>query len=325
MSNDLMIPDKASVPAYVRNAEAARIANEEAAAGISTGMPPRIKLSQKSFIMVDGSGDEKPFPVSKLFIPPGEEQQYLPIVIIRAKVTFSKQWYSTPWNPSEEGKQPDCFSHDAVRPDPLALAPQCETCAACPNNQFGTGKDQANNPTKGKACSDNKILAVFVPGFGINMLRVPPDSLKGFGVYVKSLSAAGVPLAYVTTLLGFDPTVTTPRLVFKFGGYLPEDRIPKIEEMKALPDTAEIIGITPSAGAPALTAPPVNQQADVKAAAEKKAKEAAAAAAANTVIDMDLGMDSGGTVTATAANHAPASGGIADADLIAALGLPGLQ
>lgn len=280
MSNDLMIPNKADVPAHILNPELARQANEEAAAGISTGFPARVKLAGGKFALVDGGGEEKAFPASKLFVGP-DEVAYLPLIILRAKKALSKNWFASAYNPSDDGKGPDCFSGDAERPDPLALAPQSETCASCAHNAFGSGKDQAGNPTKGKACSDNKIMAAFVPGFGVHMLKVPPGSLKNFGLYVKQLSAAGIPLGNIKTLIGFEPTKTTSELIFRFGGYLPEDTLPKVLELSNSIETAEIIGGT-ATPAPAITRSPVpsgalasvNAGAEAAAEAAAKAKEA---------------------------------------------------
>jgi len=241
MSNDLMIPEASSVPAYLRNPELARKANEEAASGISTGYPARVKLSNGKFAMVNGAGEESMFPASKLVIGP-DENQYLPIIVIRAKRSLSKSWYVKPWDPtSDVTTPPDCFSEDSERPDATATSPQSDTCAACPHNAFGSGKNQAGEATKGKACADTKILAAHVPGFGVHSFKVPAGSLKNFGIYVKQLSANGIPLGTVKTLVGFDPTVTTSILVFKFGGYLPENLIPKLAEMSESIEVREIV------------------------------------------------------------------------------------
>lgn len=318
MSNtDLMIPNKADVPAYVLDAEAARRANEEAAAGISTGYPARIKLSAKTFALVDGNGDEKSFPASKLFAGP-DEQFYMPVVIIRAKAKLSKQFYISAYNPSLDGVQPDCFSLDAERPDASSPSQQSETCASCPQNAFGSGKDQQGNPSKGKACTDNKILAVFIPGFGIHALKVPPASLKNFGLYIKQLSAAGVPLGKVTTLIGFDPTQTFSVLIFKFGGYLPEASIPKVAELSASLEAEEIVGAPGGAfpvpkkeiaAGPSAEELKAQEEAKEKAEAAKvaaavkakeakaKAEEEALAAATPKADDIDLGL--GGAPTPT--------------------------
>jgi len=293
MSNELMIPSKAEIPAYILNPELARQANEDAAAGIGTGFPARIKLMGTKFALVDGNGEEKPFPPSKLFNGP-DDNQYLPIIILRAKKPLQKAWYLRKYDPNADTFQaPDCFSNDGERPDLSSPSKQSETCAACPHNAFGSGTDQNGNATKGKACSDSKILAVFVPGFGIHSFKLPPASLKNFGLYVKQLSGSGIPLGTVKTLAGFDLAQTYPVLVFKFGGFLKPDHMAQLEEMAMSVEVEDIVrGITVSAAAPALPAPPKPATApppadddlgldleDGKAAAEAEAKAKAEAAA----------------------------------------------
>jgi len=260
---DLMIPDRTTIPSYILNPTLAKQANDEAAAGISTGMPPRLKLSGKQFTLVDSGGEETPFPAGKMVIGP-DENAYLPMVVLRARKPLQKTWYATAFNPGEEGKSPDCFSVDGERPDPTSLAVQSDLCATCPHNQFGSGTDQNGNATKGKACADSKLLAIFIPGSRktetdpkVYQFKIPPASLKNFGLYVKQLSAAGIPLGTAQTLVGFDPAQTFPVVIFKFGGFLPEASLPKLAEMAALPETEDIIG---GFNAPALPAPPVAQQ-----------------------------------------------------------------
>lgn len=241
MTTDLMIPEASEVPAHIRNPELAKQANEEAAAGISTGFPARIKLSGKQFTLVDGNGEETPFPPAKMIS--GEDGNiYMPAIVLRAKKALTKSWYAQAYNPAAEGVGPDCFSNDSERPDPAALAPQADTCAACPMNAWGSGTDQNGNATKGKACADTKMLATFVPGFGVHSFKIPPASLKNFGLYVKQLSSAGIPLGTVKTLVGFDLTETFPILVFRFGGYIGEALMPKLAEMAASVEAEEAIG-----------------------------------------------------------------------------------
>lgn len=349
--NDLVIPNKSEVPAYILKPEYARAVNEEASAGISTGMPARVKLSGKQFTLVDGNGEETPFPPAKLVAGPADVL-YLPVIFLRAKKAIVKTWYASAFNPAEEGKAPDCFSNDGERPDPSALVPQCDVCAKCPQNAFGSGKDQAGNPTKGKACSDTKILAAFVPGFGVHSFKIPPASLKNFGLYVKQLSAAGIPLGAAKTLVAFDLVATFPVLVFKFGGFVPENTVGKLAELAMSLEVEEIVNNGVVAAMPATPQaaflPPVEDtaakeaaakaEADAKAkadaaakkkaAAEKKAAEAkakadaeaAAKAAAKPSVDLDLGLDLGGTPEEPEAELLDA-GGASDDDIAKALGL----
>jgi len=272
MANDLMIPEAAEVPAYILNPELAKLANEEAAAGISTGAPPRIKLAGKQFTLVDGSGNEIPVKPGDMFAGP-DKNLYMPVIVLRAKKEIQKAWYAKKFNPNDENREaPDCFSNDGVRPDASCRAIQCDSCANCPMNAFGSGKDQNGNPTAGKACSDNKILAVFVPKAGVHKFKLPPASLKNWGIYVKNLTARGIPVGNVKTLLGFDLAATFPVVTFQFGGFVPENLIPKLAEMAQSLEAEEIVNekIINSTHAPAAAPAPVQKPA---AAAKPKAVE----------------------------------------------------
>jgi hypothetical protein len=238
--NDLMIPEKGSIPAYLLNPEHAREANAEAMAGITTGAPPRVKLAGKQFTMVDGGGVETPYPPAKLKAGP-DGNLYLPLVVLRAKPAIQKSFYAGAYNPNAEATAPDCFSNDGVSPDPAAGHVQCALCANCPKNAFGSGTDQSGNATQGKACTDNKIIAVFVPNSGIHQFKIPPASLKNFGIYVKQLSASGLALGSVVTYVGFDMAATFPVLVFKFGDYVPQGSIEKLADLAQSLEAEEIV------------------------------------------------------------------------------------
>ena len=338
MANDLMIPES-GIPAHILalGAAAAAADNADALGGVSTGMPPRIKINGTKFALVSADGTELPFPASKLVIGP-DENQYMPIVVLKAKPALSKQFYLKKYNKDEEGASPDCWSEDGQRPAVGVVAPISEVCANCPKNAFGSGTDQDGNPTKGKACSDNKVLATFVPGFGVFALKIPPASLKNWGGFVKKLTSANIPVTAIKTFVGFEPTSSSPVLVFQFGGFVDEKAMPKLQAMAASPEVLEIIGGT----APTQKALPASQEvidqpaedeakknavaaaakkkADA-AAKKKKADEAAAAAlAAKTPppgddLDLDMSFDSGDTAPPVDA------GGTSDDELAAALGL----
>jgi hypothetical protein len=144
------------------------------------------------------------------------------------------------------------------------VTPQSKTCAACPHNAFGSGRDQDGKPTDGKACSDNKQLAVFTQApikagaensvFG---LRLPPASLKNFALYVKSLTSKRVPLAAALTIVGFDQNSSYPILTFRFGGLLNEQQYARITELSQGDEVVTIITPTPGghATAPAAATP----------------------------------------------------------------------
>jgi hypothetical protein len=166
----------------------------------------------------------------------------LGVVLLSAKANLDKSYYASAYDPNQtEAKAPDCFSHDGIKPDAAATTKQCENCAGCAQNQFGSGKDAQGNPGKGKACADRKMLAIFAERTACGF-SIPPASLKAFSHYVKETSRRGVDLSTAITIIGFDPNFSYPVLTFGFGGFLAEAQISKIEAMQASQAVADIIG-----------------------------------------------------------------------------------
>ena len=339
MAYDIIIPENAQVPAYALLDAHAAAANDDALFGATAGAPPRIKLAGKGFVLINEAGEETAYPPAKLAKGP-DDNLYLPVIILKAKRVFTKTFYMSAYNPNDaEHPAPDCMSTDGERPDALVFSPQSELCATCPQNAFGTGTDQNGNPTKGKACTDTKMLAVFVPGFGVYQLKVPPASLKNFGQYVRELTKRNYRVDATITYVGFDLTSDFPVLVFQFGGFVPEKTLPKLAELAASSEVDAIVnpmGMVSAApkaiAAPAPQAAPVvdtsaadeakaKAEAAVKkkaeAAAKKKAEaEAKAKAAQQSAPDLDLGLDDGVPSATSAGGAAPS-----DDELAAALGL----
>ena len=88
---------------------------------------------------------------------------------------------------------PTCFSFDAQMPHPDAEEPQHESCADCPQNQWGS----AGNG-KGKACKERVKLS-FIPhnvgdyGKAVPLyLRTPVTSTKNYLKYAASLPTKGI-------------------------------------------------------------------------------------------------------------------------------------
>lgn len=77
---------------------------------------------------------------------------------------------------------------------------QCDTCAACPNNQFGSAG-------AGKACKNGRKLAVLPADFTDEspmwILDVSPTALKYFDKYVSSLARNGILASMVSTVVSF--------------------------------------------------------------------------------------------------------------------------
>ena len=280
MSNIVPL-DNITLPAHLMNRKAA---NDVFAAGLPQGGGfPTIGLKGTRFV-VRADGAETALPSLEIAV-----------VLLSAKPNLDKTYYASKFDPNAtEAKSPDCFSKDGQRPDPSSVIKQAESCAGCPMNQFGSGVGADGSPSKGKACSDTKMLAIFANN-NVYGFKVPPASLKAFTNYVKETSRRGVDLTTAITVIGFDPNFSFPVLTFNFGGFLGEAQINKIDSLKGSAEVADIIGgvasvaveapkpavaveapkpapapaADPFAAAPAVTADPF---ADAPAAEEKPKK-----------------------------------------------------
>lgn len=109
---------------------------------------------------------------------------------------------------------PDCFSYGGVTPDPSVANKESDTCAGCPQNQYGSAKDENGVVKKGKACGNTHRLVLKVEGVELPvLLSLPPTSTKSFNQYLKQLSnlAGGVPYFAVKTEFSFDSGVQYPK------------------------------------------------------------------------------------------------------------------
>ena len=230
MSKDLMIPGE--IPEYAMvSADVAKEMYADAINGISAGAPPAIRVKGGKFRIVEG-GEETTI---KALV----EGQYLPVVVLAAKRALNKTYYAAAYDPANEPEAPDCWSLDSEKPDASIKNPVCATCAACPMNAFGSGRNAAGQPTKGKACTDTKIVAVAYNGAPY-ALRIPPASLKGFGSYVRGLQARNVLLGAVVTFLSLDDDADFPKLEFKVGAFVPRDKFETLADMAKSPEVHDI-------------------------------------------------------------------------------------
>ena len=235
--------DSITVPAFLQNRTAS---NDVFMAGLPQGGGfPTIGLKGTRFaVRADGA---------ETVLPSVE----IAVVLISAKSNLDKTYYASKYDPNaSEAKSPDCFSKDGIKPDASATMKQCESCAGCPQNQFGSGTDNQGNPGKGKACADTKMLAVFCNN-GVYGFKITPSSLKAFGHYCKETSRRGIDLSTAITVIGFDPNFSFPVLTFNFGGFLGEDQVNKIAALKSSPEVADIIGGSPNLVAPRVASAPV--------------------------------------------------------------------
>lgn len=144
--------------------------------------------------------------------------QFLDVVIIDAAESVSKVYYASGYKEGERAP-PDCWSVNGLTPDPASAHPQSPTCRGCRHNVFGSKIGDAGQ--KGKACPDNKRLAI-VPAHDLRneawggpmMLRLPPASFSNYTTFCGLMGARQIPPYAVVCRLTFDQNQAFPRIVF---------------------------------------------------------------------------------------------------------------
>lgn len=173
-------------------------------------------------------GDEKPLMRDDGDGPRGS----IEVVILNASKAVSKIWYEQGYVEGSNAA-PDCFSNNGVTPEPTAAKKQCESCAVCPHNQWGSRITPAGK--SGKACADSKRLAV-APLDDINnemfggpmLLRVPAASLQDVAMYGQKMQQMGYPYFAVGTRISFDPAESYPKFIFNAIRPLNDDEADKV-------------------------------------------------------------------------------------------------
>lgn len=138
---------------------------------------------------------------------------------------LENKFFADAYDASNTGQAPDCYAYgrdDKMVPHSAISDPVCETCNACPNNQFGSA-----DTGKGKACGNRVRLACIPAGrfvknrfervkpsdvaeADVGYLSVPPTSIKGWKKYVNSLrDTIGRPAWGVFTKVAIVPNSKT--------------------------------------------------------------------------------------------------------------------
>ena len=142
---------------------------------------PRISIGKERFTAVDAEGEETLLGLENF-----------EFVTVASNPATSKIHFAGPYVPGSD-TPPDCYSHNGYYPDVRASAPQCESCALCPHNRWGSAKSNMTGKDI-KACQDFKMLAVeplHNEVQGVHQFRVSPGALKNWGRYLNELRKIG--------------------------------------------------------------------------------------------------------------------------------------
>jgi hypothetical protein len=213
---------------------------QEVTGGVTSGFPVisirgkvwRIRRSGVDEDVLDANGDAIPS---------------IEVVLIKSNPMPSKIFYAKQY---EEGasEAPDCWSADGIKPDVGVRAPVCQTCAACPNNIWGSKITPQGSKTK--KCQDARRMAVVSKqeleekgaDAPLYLLRVPPASLNPLKDYAeKVLKPKGTPYFAVVTRVGFDPQASYPKMSFRGSRYLSEEEATAIISLRDSEDARRIL------------------------------------------------------------------------------------
>ena len=132
------------------------------------------------------TGDKIKISNKQFKLPSGDILDFLDIVIV--DFVYYNTYYEGAFDPNNI-VPPNCF---ALAVEPKGMTPsdnspdkQCETCAGCWANEFGSSG-------KGKACQ-NRVLMACLPTDATEdtpfvILDISPTAVKGFGSYVTSVA-----------------------------------------------------------------------------------------------------------------------------------------
>jgi hypothetical protein len=177
----------------------------------------------------------------------GDPVGSIDVVLVRANAHITKQFFSKPYDEGDAAA-PDCMSLDGVTPVANAPSPQARTCAVCPKNVFGSAPPRNGVASKGKACQDNRKLAILPlddlanEAFGGPMLfRVPPTALSDLAQFGAAWKARGYPYNAIGVRIGMDLAASYPKPTFTAIRPLRSDEAQKVLEVMHTPMVEKIL------------------------------------------------------------------------------------
>jgi len=221
-------------------------------------------------------------------LDPNSPASAIEVVIIRASNVVTKTYYAGSYVDGSDEK-PTCFSNDGALPSKDSPKKQAAACAECPWNQWGSRQNSDGTRSDGKACQDNKRLAIATPDATDDpfMLRIPPSSFKAMTAFSNLLSRKNIPYNAVVTKLRFNPEAPTPELMFEPVGFLSAEAAASVAEQYDSPLIQEIVGLLDIDRANTVTDAEKAAHASSAMAQAEQSAMAQAEAAAQTAATLD--------------------------------------
>ena len=229
---------------------------------------PRISIGKERFTAIDAEGEET------LLGLDGFE-----FIAVASNPATSKVHFDGPYV-SGSDTPPDCYSHNGYFPDVRSSNPQCESCALCPHNRWGSAKSNMTGKDV-KACGDFKMLAVeplHDDITGVHQFRVSPGALKNWARYLNELRKIGADCGFdnLTPDLVITKAFWADKNVMGFGfvDFLDEGTCDYVAEVKKANEFESWIGLDSQSQAyPMVTSQPREQQQRLAAPTKQQAAE----------------------------------------------------
>lgn len=236
MSNIQVFNPSANMPAHARQ-QSVDAVTEALAGGGATGK--RISIKGGVFRLFSGGKE-----ITAI------DDRFLDVVIVNAAPKVSRTFYAGKYVEGQ-ASAPTCWSANGDTPDAVVSSKCAPTCAACPNNEKGSGQGDS------KACSYNQRIAVVLANDmegDVMQLTLPALSIFGTGEgenrplqeYARYYRAQGHSVAKFVTRLKFDTTAATPKLFFKAMRWLTDDEYASTVAAGQTPEAIKAITMTVS-------------------------------------------------------------------------------
>ncbi len=277
------------LPAYIKQADPnAPTLARRGLINVGTGSPPYLSIEGGHFTLVDAAGNKKPMPTP------------IDVCIVDINDNISKCWFGVDYDPRNPSP-PVCWSDNGIGPSKQAAEPQSATCAACPNNKWGSKISQLGSEVK--ECPDHQKVVLIVPGMpGMKfLLRIPGGSFKSWKQYLARFEGQPMDVPHVITQIAFDTSQgLSGMLLFRAANFLDDATAQDMLRLTNGNETDMMIGRT---DVPiAMLAPPVQQTGFQQPTGASSVAESAATPGANA---FGVAAEQGFATTASPSSQQP--------------------
>lgn len=227
---------KSAVPTYAQNAKSK--AMQSMAGGMAGGgFGNRISLRGNKFRFIQGGEDIGAHP-----------QPYLDVVIFALSEHVQRLYYKGAFEAGSK-EPPSCYSLNGKTPEADSPERQAATCAVCPQNVKGSGR-QGNT----KACAYKKRVVALSPddlegalwAHDVNAMsmfgeQAVNQNLYSFKGYFEKLSAHNLDIAALVTRLTFDDSSSVPKLHFTATRVLTQDEFAIVQQRMGDEEVAKML------------------------------------------------------------------------------------